>query len=109
MIALPFTLAVDGARLAVRVVPKSSAARIVGLVADSGGASALKIALHAPPENGKANVALLRLLADTLRLPLSALTLAHGAAQRRKLVHIGGDPVRLKSLLEAKLAPWLHG
>ena len=35
------------------------------------------------------------------------LSLAHGAADRRKLVHVAGDAARLMPRLEQALAPWL--
>lgn len=105
---LPYSLAKDGARLAVRVVPKAAASRILGVVEGESG-PALKVAVHAPPVEGKANEALLRLLADALSLPRTALTLALGTARRQKLVHIGGEPARLAPLLEEGLRPWLHG
>jgi uncharacterized protein (TIGR00251 family) len=106
---LPFSAARDGVRLALRVVPKSSADRIVGLVADADGGAALKVAVHAAPEDGKANEAVLCLLAERLGLKRRDLTLALGAADRRKVVHIGGDPVRLDAILREALAPWLRG
>lgn len=49
----------------------------------------LKIRLQAPPVEGKANIALLRFLADRLQVPKSAVRLTHGRASRRKLVEIG--------------------
>jgi uncharacterized protein len=99
---LPFAVARDGMRLAIRLVPKSATSRILGLVD-----GALKVAVHAAPEDGKANDALLRLLAQSLRLPRRDLTLAMGATQRKKLVHIAGDPARLAPLLAEALEPWL--
>ena len=107
MRARPFAAAPGGVRLAVRLSPKASAARITGLVADADGAVALKVAVTAPPEAGKANDALLRLLAKTLRLRQGDLTLVLGAADRRKLVHVAGDPAALTRHLEESLAPWL--
>ncbi len=107
MRALPFTAAADGLRLAVRLSPKASAARIAGLVADPSGGVALKVAVTALPEAGKANDALLRLLAETLDLKRRDLTLVLGATDRRKLVHIAGDPAALARHLEDKLSPWL--
>ena len=59
---------------------------------DSGTGAALKVSVTAAPERGKANAALLTLLAKTWRLPKSALTLAVGATDRRKTVHVAGDP-----------------
>ena len=107
MAAAPYSLSKDGARLSVRVVPKSAHSRILGLVEDGRG-SALKVALHAPPADGEANEALLRLLAGALRLPRSAFSLVLGAADRRKLVRIGGDPAALEPRLVEGLRPWLH-
>jgi uncharacterized protein (TIGR00251 family) len=104
---LPYSLSKDGAQLSVRVVPKSAASRILGLVEDARGA-ALKVAVHAPPAGGKANEAVLRLLADALALPRSAFSLALGAADRRKLVRIGGDPATVATHLAQGLRPWLH-
>jgi uncharacterized protein len=105
--SLPFAAAPDGLRLAVRLTPKSSAARIIGLAADADGGVALKIAVTAPPEAGKANDALLTLIADLLDLRRRDVTLALGAAHRRKLVHVAGDPAALARRLEEVLRPWL--
>jgi len=105
--SLPFAAADGGARLAVRLTPKASAERIVGLVEDGAGGVALKLAVTAAAEAGKANDALLELLARTLRLPRRDLSLVRGATDRRKLVHISGDPAALVARLEERLGPWL--
>jgi uncharacterized protein len=102
----PFAVARGGMHLSVRLVPKAAASRIIGLVATEAG-TALKISVHAPPVDGRANEALLRLLAETLALPRRDFSLAQGAGDRRKLVHISGDPLRLKPQLEEALLPWL--
>jgi uncharacterized protein YggU (UPF0235/DUF167 family) len=106
--ALPFAAAADGVRLAVRLTPKASAARIIGLIEDGAGGVALKVAVTAAPEAGKANDALLALLAKALGLKRRDLTLALGAADRRKLVHVRGDPAALARHLEEGLRPWLR-
>jgi len=49
---------------------------------------ALKIRLQAPPIEGRANEALLRLLADRLKVPKTAVTLLHGQTSKRKVVEI---------------------
>lgn len=102
-------MAPDGLRLAVRLAPKASAERIIGFAADADGGIVLKIAVTAAPEAGKANDALLALLARLLRVPKRDLTLARGAGDRRKLVHIAGDPAMLARRLEAVLEPWSRG
>ena len=104
---LPFAAAPDGLRLTVRLTPKASAARIIGLAAEAGGGVALRVAVTAAAEAGKANDALLALLADELDLKRRDVSLALGAAHRRKLVHIAGDPATLARRLEGALRPWL--
>jgi uncharacterized protein len=94
-------------RLAVRLAPKASAERIAGIVAEADGGARLKIAVTAAPEEGKANAALLRLLARRLKMPQAAFTLAQGVRERRKLVHIAGDPAALVARLEEELQEWL--
>jgi uncharacterized protein (TIGR00251 family) len=85
-----------GVRLTVRVAPKASRSRVLGL-ADG----ALKVAVAAPPEAGKANAALIETLAEALGVPRCAVVLASGAASRRKLVDVAGDPARLLARVEA--------
>ena len=72
-------------RLAVKAVPKSSRDRVVGWV---GGA--LKVCVTAPPERGRANEAIVRVLADALRLPARSVRVADGASSPRKVVEIDG-------------------
>lgn len=55
------------------------------------------------PEKGKANAALLRLLARHLRLPARDLTLVAGETDRHKQVLITGDPAQLETLVAARL------
>ena len=96
---LPLTVAADGVRVAVRLTPRASAARIDG-VKDG----RLKIAVTAPPVENRANEALLRLLATEWRLPRGSLSVAAGAKSRDKIVHVAGDPALLRARLEALLS-----
>lgn len=104
---LPFRLGRDGVTLAVRVTPKAAQDRVLGLSDAAGGGVALKLAVHAPPRDGEANDALLRLLANHFGLRKSDLHVASGAGGRHKLVHIAGDPAVLGGRLEKGLKPWL--
>jgi uncharacterized protein (TIGR00251 family) len=53
-------------------------------------ADALKIAMTAPPVDGKANEALIAFLADALRLPRARIMLVSGLTSRTKMVRITG-------------------
>jgi uncharacterized protein (TIGR00251 family) len=82
-------------RLLLKVIPKSSRNRIVGWVGDR-----LKVAVTAPPERGKANEAVLTLVAQALELPPSAVRLVSGEASARKCLEIDGlDEAGVKSRL----------
>ena len=100
MAGTPFSKSADGALVAVRLTPKSSANAIRGIARDAGGSVHLKVSVTAVPENGKANAALLKLLAKTWKLPKTSLTVASGATSRRKVVQIAGDPAVLCGMLE---------
>lgn len=100
----PFSPAADGVRLRVRLTPRARRSRIEGLAAEADGSLALKVAVTAVPEKGRANEALIRLLADEWHLPRTAITLAAGATDRRKLLHLAGDPAALSATLSTWLA-----
>lgn len=85
-------------RLAVKVTPKASADRIQGWVEDEDGVRVLKIAVTAVPEEGRANKAVIALLAKRLKLPKSAITIASGESSRRKTLLIDGDTALLAQL-----------
>lgn len=82
-------------RLPVKVTPKASADRIQGWAADEDGERVLKIAVTAVPEDGKANKAVIALLAKRLKLPKSAIEIASGHTARRKTLLIDGDEALL--------------
>jgi len=88
----------DGAvSLPVRVAPRA-AREAIGGVHDG----ALKVSLTAPPVEGAANDALLRLLAKTLGVPRRAVTLEHGEHARSKTVRVEGlDGASLRAALAA--------
>jgi len=92
-----------GLRLAVKLVPGAARQRIAGCVSAPGGSSALKIAVGAPAVDGKANAALVRLLAEALGVAKGTITVVAGGTQRRKLLHIAGDPGSLAQRLAALL------
>ena len=75
-------LARPGAEIAVRVTPKASRNRIV----EENGA--LRVYVTVAPEGGKANAAVIKLLAKALGVPKSSLVLIRGQSSREKLFRI---------------------
>jgi hypothetical protein len=102
--APPYTVTERGLRLAVRLTPKAGRTRIEGLAAEARGGSAIKVAVTAAPENGKANAALIKLLAKEWRLPKTTIAIERGATARRKTLAIAGDGAELAE----RLAAWLR-
>jgi uncharacterized protein (TIGR00251 family) len=100
---LPATAKPDGVVLHVRLTPKSSAARIAG-AEDHGGKPVLKAYVTAPPEDGKANAALMALVADWLGVPKSTVSMAAGQKSRLKFVSVRGDAKTLLEKIAALLA-----
>jgi uncharacterized protein (TIGR00251 family) len=74
---IPFSETTAGVSFAVRVQPRASRTAIVG-ISGEGDKAALKIALAAPPVEGKANEALIRFLAEQMDLPRSAIEIVSG-------------------------------
>ncbi len=71
--------------LAIKAIPNAPRSEVVGWLGD-----ALKVKVHAPPVEGKANGALCEFLADTLGLPRRAVTVLRGDTSRQKVVRIDG-------------------
>lgn len=92
-----------GLRLAVRLTPRGGQGRIDGLGADAAGRAHLAVRVAAPPEDGAANAALVRLLAAALDVPRGAVTIASGETRRLKMVEIAGEPAALARRLAALL------
>lgn len=82
----------SGAVLAVKVVPGASRDKLAGAHGDC-----LKITAAAPPEKGKANAAVGRILAEALGVSCRCVQLRSGARSARKEFHVEGlsaDAVR---------------
>ncbi|MDH5633293.1 MAG: DUF167 domain-containing protein [Gammaproteobacteria bacterium] len=71
--------------LKVKVVPGSSKDAIVGWMGDE-----LRIKVMAPPEKGKANQAVIRLLAKALKLSRDSIQIVSGETSPHKQVEITG-------------------
>ena len=91
-----------GIRLRLKVQPKARREGVTGWTPDPDG-MALKLSVGAPPEDGKANAAVIALLAKALGVAKSAISVVSGATDRRKLVEIRGEPEHLRAALDALL------
>ena len=79
-----------------RVTPKAKRSRLVG---EHGGA--LKLQVKEPPEDGRANEGVVRLLASLLKISARQIELVSGHASQDKRVTISGvDEAALRALLE---------
>ena len=75
----------NGISFAVKVHPRAKKNAITGEVGD-----ALKLALTAPPVDGKANEACIEFFAKLLNLPRSSVTIAAGQTSRNKVICVSG-------------------
>ncbi len=71
--------------VAVKAIPNAPRTEIVGWLGH-----ALKIKVHAPPLEGRANAALCDFLAETLDLPRRAVSVLRGDTSRQKLIRLEG-------------------
>jgi len=74
-----------GATFAVKVHPRAKKNAITGEVGD-----ALKVALTAPPVDGKANEACIEFFAKLLKVSRSSVTIAAGQTSRNKVIRVAG-------------------
>lgn len=85
------------------MTPKASSACLDGTAEDAEGRRFLRVRVTEAPEKGKANAAVVKLLAKALRLPKSAIEVVSGESDRNKTVAIRGEPEALMARLEALL------
>jgi hypothetical protein len=88
-----------GITFAIKVHPRAHKNAITGLVGD-----ALRLALTAPPVEGKANQAVIEFFADLFAIPRSSVTIASGETSRNKVVRISGMS---RQMVEERLAGML--
>jgi uncharacterized protein (TIGR00251 family) len=74
-----------GVTFAIKVHPRAKKNAITGEIGD-----ALKVALTAPPVDGKANEACIEFFAKLLKVPRSSVTIASGLTSRNKVIRVAG-------------------
>jgi uncharacterized protein len=96
----PWTVTSDGIVLTVRLTPKGGRDAIEGIDQMADGSSVLKARVRAAASEGEANAALISLIARTLAVPPSRVTLIAGAAARIKRLNVMGDTGAIAAALE---------
>ena len=91
----------DGARVALKVTPRAASSGVQGVELDGAGKARLAVRVSAPPEAGKANAALIKLLARRWRLAPRDLQVVSGAGARQKVIHVHGSPDAMLARLRA--------
>ena len=99
MAALPWAVTADGLMVTVRVSPKAGRDAVDGIDARADGNAVLKVKVRAPPSEGAANAALIRVLADALGIAPSRVALVAGATARVKRLKVKGDAAALAAAL----------
>jgi len=94
----------SGVTLAVRAQPGARKTAITGVYGE-GTAAQLKIAVHAPPLEGRANQALIAFLAELFSMPKNAIELVSGDLSRSKVILLRGVTL---AQAEAKLSDWIR-
>ncbi len=90
-----------GVAFSVRVLPRASRNAIEGEWQGT-----LRIRLTAPPVDDRANSALRHLLAERLKVPVTAVRITSGERSRTKRVEVdGASPERIRALIEASSRP----
>ena len=100
----PIEPVAEGVRVSLKVTPKAASAGVTGVATDAAGRAVLEVRVTAAPEGGKANAAVVKLLAKAWKLPKGALRVTAGAKDRRKTLLVAGDPDELA----ARLTAWLR-
>jgi uncharacterized protein len=85
----------DGIEVALKVSTRARRAAIAGMAEDADRRAWLLVQVTAAPEGGRANAAVVALLAAALGVASSACELVAGAASRRKRVRVRGDAAAL--------------
>ena len=92
---LPYRLSPTGLSLFVRVSPNAGRDAIEGMELRDDGSAVLRLRVKAVPDKGKANAAVIALLAKALDVPKSTITLVSGDTARLKTLSVTGDAAEL--------------
>ena len=105
MTARPYRPGPGGVSLFLRVTPNAGKDAIEGMDIRDDGSAVLRIRVKAVPDKGKANAAVVALLAQALGVAKTAIAVTAGQTARLKTLSVAGDPARLVPLIEQLAAP----
>lgn len=97
--------AAGGVRLFVRATPRASRNAVQGVAEGADQRRQVKISVTAVPEDGKANTAIIELLAKAWRIPKSSIGVVAGGTDRSKILFVAGETEALMT----RLSDWLGG
>jgi uncharacterized protein len=100
----PLNVAGDGLRVSIRLSPRSRSDRLVAVAASADGGHVLKATVAAPAEAGRANEALLQLLARAWHVPRRDLSIIAGLTSRNKIVRVAGNSQHLVEQVASEIA-----
>lgn len=100
----PYKVFADHLRLAVRLTPNGGRDAIDGAELNAEGEAHLKARVSCVPEKGKANKALIALIAKALAVPKSSVSVVSGDTARQKILRIEGDPEDLAQRIDGLVA-----
>ena len=86
---------------AVNVTPKSGKDQVMGVSVADDGTCEVRVRVTAPPDNGKANKAVCKLMASTLGISKSAVTIKRGETSHHKMLELTMDPAAYQAWYDA--------
>jgi len=104
MLPTPLRSHARGITISIKLTPKAKREEIGGLIPGEDNTMLLKATVTAPPEDSKANKALIALLAKEWGLPKSAFSLLAGETSRQKVILVEGETAALME----RLSGWLQ-
>jgi uncharacterized protein (TIGR00251 family) len=90
--------------LAIRLTPRAGGDRVGGTWTDDKGQHWLSASVTAPPDKGRANAALIAMLAKQFSVPRSSISLEAGDTSRLKRIRIAGADAALFARIEGMMA-----
>jgi uncharacterized protein YggU (UPF0235/DUF167 family) len=97
----PIERSAQGITCSVRLMPRGGRDAVDGWKRAANGSGHLKVRVCAVPENGRANAALIVLVAEKLHVAKSSVSIAGGHTSRLKRIEVAGDGPALSAELTA--------